>query len=62
MRGEARSRIERMATNARFAASQRAYNAYADHWETCGACNGPGPRCAAADALWHAYKATTTLP
>ncbi|MFF9279491.1 hypothetical protein [Streptomyces griseosporeus] len=62
MRGEARSRIERMAANARHAASQRAYNAYADHWEACETCNGLGPRCADAEALWQAYKATTAFP
>ena len=56
------SRIQRMASNAQFAASQRAYGAYADHWEACETCNRPGPRCADAEALWRAYKATTAHP
>ncbi|GHF57788.1 hypothetical protein [Streptomyces griseosporeus] len=48
--------LQRIAATARFSASQRAYNAYLDHWGTCVSCDRSGPRCPEADALWKAYQ------
>lgn len=46
--------MQRVASNAVYTASQKAYRAYIDHGVACeGGC--PGTRCATADELWQAY-------
>lgn len=51
--GSSSGSLQRVASNAAYTRTQRAYTAYLDHRSTCASCPGP---CTAADELWRAYR------
>lgn len=48
--------MQRVAVNAVFSKTQKAYRAYIDHGRDCATCAVDSAQCATAEQLWSAYK------